>query len=449
MKRAVILICVLLLFPVMLHAQGKSLLPTELPKSLYGSWFNNQTHFTLVITKEYLVLQHELYYYETIERYYNELHIRGVNKDNERDIVITGLASNNLFLDIGDHITTLKKSTNANLKQIAQPLIDSWYTKTTKIKLQPDTVQFADKTYQIDFVTTSNDINYTIVVYYAGAYYALHNIITENGHFLNANFLESHLFKKASFYQKNKNILVVMLFLLLVLSSFLIIRWNIAAARKKEYSKRKFTEMQLKSFRSQMNPHFLFNALSAIQNLINQGDNEKANHYLTEFSQLMRLTLDKTENGLVPLSDEIESIKKYLEIEKLRLDFKYEIHTDGTINQDELEIPAMLVQPFVENAIIHGLKEIDTNRTLSVSFTKDSKNLICMVVDNGIGVNASKASKYKDLNRDKYGLKLAEDRIQLINETYNTNAKISIKDRSESQITNQGTEVKIIMPLHY
>ena len=227
------------------------------------------------------------------------------------------------------------------------------------------------------------------------------------------------------------------------------IKWKIASTKKKEVTKRLFTEMQLKSFRSQMNPHFLFNALSAIQNLINKEDNEKANHYLTEFSQLMRLTLDKTDKGLVPLGDEIESIKKYLEIEKLRFHFNYNIFLDTTINKDEIEIPAMLVQPFVENAIIHGLNEKKGDKNLVVEFKINNENLVCKVIDDGVGINVTSARKNTDLNREKYGLKLAQDRINLINESYKTSAQIQITDLSEFDNKKTGTKVQIQIPLRY
>ncbi|MFB9054202.1 sensor histidine kinase [Formosa undariae] len=425
------------------------LLPSQLPDALYGTWTGNQSQNSLIITSDYLVLHNELFYYEDIIQQPNEIHISCWYQDNKKDIVISGLTNGNLFLDEGTKILTLTKSYTENLNRIPQSLTDVWYDKTSRITLKAEEVQFAEAIYPVDYVATSDNLNYIIVIYRKGNYVVLYNTIADTDQYLNVGFLEPLVFKKATFFQKNKNGLIILGVLLLMLLSYFLIKWQIAVARKKEYSKRLFTEMQLKSFRSQMNPHFLFNALSAIQYLINQGDNVKANHYLTEFSQLMRLTLDKTESGLVSLSDEIESIRKYLEIEKLRLEFEYQISIDDTINQDELEIPAMLVQPFVENAIIHGLKEIDVNRILRVAFHTDTQNLICIVTDNGIGVNASKIQNQTELDRNKYGLKLAEDRIRLINETYKTNAKISIKDRSEEVEGETGTEVKIIMPLRY
>lgn len=198
-----------------------------------------------------------------------------------------------------------------------------------------------------------------------------------------------------------------------------------------------------------MNPHFLFNALSAIQNLINKGDNEKANYYLTEFSKLMRLTLDKSEKGLISLDEKIESIKKYLEIERLRFSFDYKIIVDNEINSSEIEIPSMLIQPIVENAIIHGLHQKNGDKKLSIEFKISQENLICLVSDNGIGINSSKLKKDSNLNRQKYGLKLAKDKIQLINESYYTNAKITMIDLSDYNHTETGTQVKIIMPTKY
>jgi LytS/YehU family sensor histidine kinase len=225
---------------------------------------------------------------------------------------------------------------------------------------------------------------------------------------------------------------------------------KIGIAKKREMTKRALVEMELKSIRSQMNPHFLFNALSAIQNLIHKNDTEKANHYLTQFAQLMRLTLDKSEKGVVPLEDELKSIQKYLELEKLRFFFNYKIEIDASVDVYQTEIPAMLIQPYVENAIIHGLKEIEGEKHLILKFKIIKDSLLSIVEDNGIGIKkATQKKKSLGVERAPYGLKLAEDRIQLIKDSYKTDVEIKIVDLSTEDSKLTGTRVEIRLPLKY
>jgi LytS/YehU family sensor histidine kinase len=198
-----------------------------------------------------------------------------------------------------------------------------------------------------------------------------------------------------------------------------------------------------------MNPHFLFNSLSAIQNLINRGDNDKANHYLTEFSQLMRATLNNSEKGVVSLFEDLESISKYLELEKLRFCFDSNITIAKDVNCYEIEIPAMLIQPFVENSINHGLKGKKGTRVLNITITIVKGNLCYVIEDNGIGIKKSQSNKNSNLNHIPFGLKLAKDRLDLINENYKTKAKIIITDISDIDILKTGTRVEIYLPLFY
>ncbi|MGY5355289.1 sensor histidine kinase [Wenyingzhuangia sp. IMCC45467] len=436
---------------LMSFAQEMSVYPTQFPNYIYGTWVNSKNEITLIITEEYMVVDNELFGYNNITKLNDELFFTCVNYYNNdiKYVNINRINTATIILDEGFKITELTKLSKNHLKHMPNSLIDVWRADNNQLKINKKEVVYQDCIYKIDYVTTADGINHHIVIYNNSEYTLLRNYKSNNTHYLNAHFFKTTAFKKASFYQKHKKEFIIGYCLVFLLIGYIIIHWSINSSRKKEINKRLFVEMQLKSIRSQMNPHFLFNALSAIQNLINKGDNEKANHYLTEFSQLMRLTLDKSEKGLVPLDDEIKSIKKYLEIEKLRFHFNYEINTETSVNIHQTEIPAMLIQPIVENAIIHGLHQKKGNKNLWITFSIKDNCFICTVTDNGVGIKATKIKESIHTNRQKYGLKLAQDRMDLINKNYHTKTAIHITDISDKDPEKTGTEVKIIMPLKY
>ncbi|MEP1488631.1 MAG: histidine kinase [Algibacter sp.] len=439
----------LLLISEFVLGQGVSVLPSYLPENLYGSWVDGENNVSLIVSENYIVIQNELFYYNDIVKENEIINFTCVDGFNVKYITISTIDSASISLDEGYQITKLTKILKNTENKLPKTLIGNWFDSKTKIELLEKKILFSESSYVIDYFISTNNINYYFVLYRDGGYYFLYNYVNDNGHFLNTNFDKNVIFKKESFFHKHRIVFISVFIIALFVLGYCLFKWRVTLAKKRETTKRLFVEMQLKSIRSQMNPHFLFNALSAIQNLINKGDNEKANHYLTEFSQLMRLTLDKSEKGLVPLHEEIESIKKYLELEGLRFPFKYSIIVDSKINKHDVEIPAMLIQPFVENAIVHGLNEKKGEKKLTIDFKIEKGSLRCFIVDEGIGINAAQAKKRSNLNREKYGIKLAQDRIGLINENYKTNAKIKITDASILDSEKTGTMVEISMPLSY
>ena len=439
----------LLFIPKFILGQGVSMLPSYLPENLYGSWVDGENNISLIVSENYIVIQNELFYYNNIVKESDIINFTCVKDFNVKYISITTIDSTSISLDESYKITKLTKVLANTENKLPKTLFGNWFDSKNKVELLEKEVLFLDNSYVIDYLVSTNNIKYYFVLYRDGDYYYSYNYINDNGHFLNTDFDKNVLFKKESFFHKHRIAFITLFTIALFILGYCLFKWRITLAKKRETTKRLFVEMQLKSIRSQMNPHFLFNALSAIQNLINKGDNEKANHYLTEFSQLMRLTLDKSEKGLVPLHDEIESIKKYLELERLRFSFKYKLTVDSKINKHEVEIPAMLIQPFVENAIVHGLNEKKGEKNLTIDFKIENDNLRCLITDNGIGINTAQAKKRSNLKREKYGIKLAQDRIGLINENYKTNAKIKITDVSILESEKTGTTVEISMPLRY
>ena len=190
-------------------------------------------------------------------------------------------------------------------------------------------------------------------------------------------------------------------------------------------------KLQLNSIRSQLNPHFLFNALSGIQNLMNKNDMYNANKYLSKFARLTRNVLDNKE--LISLSQEKKLLDDYLQMEQLRFGFSYEIKHSGDLDLDNIEIPSMLVQPFVENAVKHGISQKTTAGKISIEFFKQANNLVLTVNDNGFGFDIDKKN-------NGLGLRLSDSRIALLNNIYKENRFILA-----IQSTNKGTEIRLTL----
>ncbi|RZK54072.1 MAG: sensor histidine kinase [Pedobacter sp.] len=169
---------------------------------------------------------------------------------------------------------------------------------------------------------------------------------------------------------------------------------------------------QLNAVRSQLNPHFLFNALAGIQNLMNKNEVDNANKYLSKFARLTRNVLDDKE--LISLSQEKTLLDDYLQMEQLRFGFKYEIKVAENLDLENTEIPSMLLQPFVENAVKHGIAKKANDGKIDVVFTKQANDLVLTVTDNGTGFDTAKKS-------NGLGLPLSHSRIALLNSIYKEN----------------------------
>lgn len=186
--------------------------------------------------------------------------------------------------------------------------------------------------------------------------------------------------------------------------------------------------LKLKSIRSQLNPHFMFNALTSIQNLINKNDMEKANYYLSKFATITRQVLDNSNEELIDLSEEISLINNYLQMEQLRFNFQYEITTAAQLDQKGIEIPAMILQPLLENAIKHGIAPLKEAGKISISISAIQNDLVFVITDNGRGFISGE-------KKGGYGLKLSEERIALLNELYKEQPlSLSISSTSEGTI---------------
>lgn len=241
--------------------------------------------------------------------------------------------------------------------------------------------------------------------------------------------------------------------LFLLLDSILFVRWRIAQVRKKEAMKadfdRKLANVELNALRAQMNPHFIFNCLNSIDYYILKNDTEKASDYLNRFSRLIRLILQNSRSEYVNLKDELESLRLYIEMESLRFEhqFDYAVKIGRGLNMEEIEIPPMLLQPYVENAIWHGLVHKQGKGRLDLSITRENGSLHCVIEDNGIGREESRRLKSKTATRRKsMGMAITQDRIGMINKLYNAHASVEVTDLKGDDGQPKGTRVELRIP---
>ncbi len=202
-------------------------------------------------------------------------------------------------------------------------------------------------------------------------------------------------------------------------------------------------KIELQSLRREMNPHFVFNSLNSINQFIAQNNELEANKYLSSYSNLMRSMMENSNKDFIPLSTELELLKRYLDLEQLRFSdkFEYAISVDERIDTDALQIPNMLIQPHLENAIWHGLRYKETKGLLQLNFILHENLLLIKVEDNGIGITQSKAIKTKNQQvHQSIGISNTTQRIQLLNQLYQKNIECTI---TELQAPNSGTVVKI------
>lgn len=215
--------------------------------------------------------------------------------------------------------------------------------------------------------------------------------------------------------------------------------------KKKEQQKNVLLRSQLKAIRAQMNPHFMYNTLNSIQDLILQKDIKNTNYYLSRFSHLMRQILDFSREERILLSEETDMLENYLKLEKLRMgdDFKYNINIDEDIDPERIYLPSLLIQPFVENSLKHGLLHKKGAKILNVDFRKENNTLKISISDNGIGQKrAGEIQERSPLKHKSFASGAVLKRIELLNSQGGFKIKIKTADLRENE-TDPGTKVDI------
>jgi tetratricopeptide (TPR) repeat protein len=247
----------------------------------------------------------------------------------------------------------------------------------------------------------------------------------------------------------------VLLFILSVLTIYAVRQRLLLTKKNNEIKevnlKHQLTELEFKALRSQINPHFLFNCLNSINRMIAKGENENASLYLKKFSKLVRMILENGEANRVSLENELALIEAYIQLEELRFKGKigYEIFVDEKIEKENTFLPPMVLQPFVENAIWHGLmhKDSDEQGQIKIEVREHNEALLCTIEDNGIG--RVRSEEFKEKNSDKtksVGIKITEERLKLLAKE-RLEDLVKIVDLNDTLNIVTGTRVEICIPL--
>ena len=247
-------------------------------------------------------------------------------------------------------------------------------------------------------------------------------------------------------------VLEVLLFLLILAVAFwLTVKQIKKRERKKAEIERKIAESELKALQAQMNPHFIFNSLNSIQRFILKNDPDAAYHHLERFGALMRMILENSKKKFITLEDELETLRLYLELESLRFEgqFTFRIDIGEDLHKHDLLLPPMLLQPYVENAILHGLTPKESRGHLEIRFEKEPEHLRVLIEDDGIGREAAQQLKSR-LRRGKgiaTGLTNTAERIRQLTVQDSADYSVEILDLKEKDGTGAGTRVELRFPL--
>lgn len=251
--------------------------------------------------------------------------------------------------------------------------------------------------------------------------------------------------------KKMNQIWFILIFsLTLLLSGITFLIYNRKQLKKTLTLEKEVAVYEQKALHLQMNPHFIFNCLGSISSFIVQNSTEAAIKYLAKFSKLMRLTLEYSKESMIPIDKEIESLQNYLELEQLRFNnkFNFSITKDREI-EDDVALPPLLLQPFVENAIIHGLNPTVKTGMITVDFSIKDESLVCVIKDDGIGINKSKELKKTLVSMHKsMALDITRKRLEIMEDATSKKAEVTIEEMNENGEI-KGTKVVLSLPLQF
>lgn len=257
--------------------------------------------------------------------------------------------------------------------------------------------------------------------------------------------VQTPLYRKAWF--------ILLMLIALSAAVYALLQWRIRRIRDQEAERteinKQMAELELKALRSQMNPHFMFNSLNSIKNYILHAEPKLAAEYLSNFAHLIRMILQNSREKAITLQEELETLILYIELEQIRFDNKFEFNcvVEDGLNLEQIKIPPMLLQPFIENAIWHGLMHKKEKGHLMITFSKQEDKVACIIDDDGVGRN--KAAEMKSLSATKYksmGMGITRDRIELINKMDALGISIEIVDKTNGNGKSSGTKVIVRIP---
>jgi len=267
---------------------------------------------------------------------------------------------------------------------------------------------------------------------------------------LNFEYEKSELEKK-EMKTRGKLLLVIIAVVLISLFCGLFFHHRNKEREKTVQLQKQLAEFEHKALHLQMNPHFVFNCLAAISSFIMQNGKEDAIKYLSKFSKLMRLTLEFSKESAIPIDKEIEALQNYLELEQLRFSqkFDFSIHKSQEI-EDDTAIPALLLQPYVENAIIHGVAPKESRGFIKIDFMLKADYLICTIEDNGIGIETSQKMKENMVQVHKsMALEISKKRLETLEELENKKVILNVSELKNDDGTAKGTLIILELPLKF
>lgn len=226
---------------------------------------------------------------------------------------------------------------------------------------------------------------------------------------------------------------------------FLLFRFFLSRSRKEALLRAQVSELERSALQAQMNPHFIFNSLNSIQSYIANNENDKANRFLAKFSRLIRAMLNNSRSAKITLQEEIDSLTLYLELEKMRFKekFDFEIMVDEDLDPSEIKLPPLLIQPYLENAIIHGLAQTRSQGKINLYYLLDGNYLLATVTDNGIGIEQSKKQKSgKESLHKSVGMSITQKRLEILDEG-NSDKKVKIEEIKDRMNEVLGTKVEV------
>ncbi len=257
--------------------------------------------------------------------------------------------------------------------------------------------------------------------------------------------LNQQTLQQRSLLERQKWMLIAVFALILVLSLVVLL----VARQFRLQGRFRNLKHQQRLLRSQMNPHFIFNALSAIQVFVLENDIEKSTRFLSDFAKLMRQVLRSSNQDYISLEEEKNILNYYLELQRLRFmsPFEFFIHVDETLKPDRIMIPPMITQPFVENAIEHGIRPLGGEGRVDITFRHAENLMIIEVEDNGIGIDKSKKMKEAGRGHESMALDITRERLEVIRRDSGGKVGLEIIDKKQVNPFDKGTLVRIIFPI--
>lgn len=252
--------------------------------------------------------------------------------------------------------------------------------------------------------------------------------------------------QKEHIIQKNKSLIACLIagLIILVLITILFVQQILLRSQKR------IADLTQENLRSQMNPHFIFNILNSIHSFLLKNDTQASGNYLVKFSNLLRLTLDNSRSKIAPIQDELDALRLYLELETMRFGNRldYEIIVDEEIDPIMFKIPTFLLQPYVENSIVHGLQHKEGKGKIEIRLDYRQKGIHCSITDNGVGrEKAEDIKREKGIKRKSHGSEITETRLKLLNTIYGRKYSVLYTDLLDENRKSSGTKVEFDLPV--